>query len=131
MPVAKKAKKLIIVRLSLQVLEAYEEDKVICLFKCVTGDENNPTNPGTFHVFSKQRIYRSKKYDAQMNYALFFTADGKAIHQYHGPVPLDMLRLTKQRITNWVGSHGCVRLTEENARRLFDWTPSGTKVIIQ
>jgi len=27
---------------------------------------------------------------------------------------------------DWFGSHGCVCLTEEDAKTLFDWTPIGT-----
>ena len=33
--------------------------------------------------------------------------------------------------SDWFGSHGCVRLSEEDARTLFDWAPINTKVEIR
>ena len=92
----------------------------------MTGDQDHPTNPGVFKIFKKNRIHRSSKYDAQMNYAMFFERDGKAIHQYHGPFTLT--RLAKTALSDRFGSHGCVRLEESNARTLFDWALNGTTV---
>ena len=57
-----------------------------------------------------------------MNYAQFFTGDGKAIHQYHGVAPLEIVRVLKKG-SDWFGSHGCVRLTESHAKTLYAWTP--------
>jgi lipoprotein-anchoring transpeptidase ErfK/SrfK len=31
-------------------------------------------------------------------------------------------------VSDWFGSHGCLRLEEADARTLFRWTPSGTVV---
>lgn len=66
-----------------------------------------------------------------MHYAMFFTRDGKAIHQYHGVVPLFAVRLLKENISDWFGSHGCVRLSEEDARALFEWAPVQTTVRVR
>jgi lipoprotein-anchoring transpeptidase ErfK/SrfK len=66
-----------------------------------------------------------------MNFAMFFSSDGKAIHQYHGILPLAVVRAAKSGVSDWFGSHGCVRLTEEDAKTLFDWTPIGTPVDIR
>jgi hypothetical protein len=90
-----------------------------------------PTVPGTFHISRKDRVHRSAKYNAQMNFAMFFSADGKAIHQYHGIAPLSLVRTLKSGVSDWFGSHGCVRLSEDDARALFDWTPIGTTVEIR
>ncbi|SDD89660.1 L,D-transpeptidase catalytic domain [Massilia sp. PDC64] len=56
------------------------------------------------------------------------TADGNALHQYHGAVPLTVIRTFRGRVTEWFGSHGCVRLCEDDARALFEWAPLGTVV---
>ncbi len=127
----KKVTKHIRVDLMTQTLTAHEDGKEVLRFDCVSGDKDHPTDRGIFHIFRKERIYRSRAYNAQMDYAMFFTHDGKAIHQYHGPIPISVLRLTRNNITDWVGSHGCVRLSEDDAKALFDWTPSSTRVIIQ
>jgi hypothetical protein len=116
------------VSLEAQVLEAIEDGRVIHRFPCMTGADDHPTDPGTFKIFKKNREHRSRAYDAQMNYAMFFTKDGKAIHQYHGPMGLTVVRAMKRTVSGWFGSHGCVRLSEEHARKMFEWTPMSTTV---
>jgi hypothetical protein len=84
-----------------------------------------------FGVLRHRQIYRSQTYHVQMNYALFFTNDGKAIHQYHGLLPLSVVRVMKSSVSDWFGSHGCVRVVEEDARQLFAWAPDGTIVEVR
>ena len=99
----------------------------IC-FICLSGDNRHPTDRGKITIVRKHQIYRSRTYDTQVNYAMFFTLDGKALHQYHGPVPLAVVRSLRQSVSEWFGSHGCVRLAERDAKALFDWAPIGTTV---
>lgn len=122
--------KRIAVYLSAQQLEVVENGCSNGSFPCVTGDYEFPTERGEFRVLSKQHPYRSKKYDVQMNYAMFFTSDGKAIHQYHGLSPLWLVRWMKQDLTDWFGSHGCVRLEEQDAKALYEWVAVGTRVTV-
>ena len=122
------AKKSIRVDLTRQIVEAFEGTTLIYRFECVSGDASHPTDRGIFRVFDKQKSYTSHTYRVPMNFALFFTHDRKAIHQYHGPVPLSLIRNARSSISEWFGSHGCVRLVEADAKTLFEWTPSGTKV---
>ena len=122
--------KSISVNLALQTLEAYDGKLMVFRFDCVSGDRDHPTDRGVFRIFKKDKIYRSRTYNAQMNYAMFFTQDGKAIHQYHGPLPLSVVRLARNNVTDWVGSHGCIRLSEEDVKALFEWAPMGTPVRI-
>jgi len=87
----------IVVSLGRQVLTAFESDgKVFLECDCVTGDSTHPTEPGTFYILRKERIYRSKTYNAQMDYAMFFTRDGKAIHKANS-----VWRITTVRLSNW------------------------------
>ncbi len=120
------------IRVSLQdqIVEAIQDGRVIHRFPCITGAEDHPTDPGTFKIFRKNKEHRSRAYDAQMNYAIFFTKDGKAVHQYHGPLGLSVVRAMKRGLSDWFGSHGCVRLAEEHARKMFEWTPMSTTVQI-
>jgi lipoprotein-anchoring transpeptidase ErfK/SrfK len=122
--------KKIVVDLTNQTLEAIDAGQRVYQFDCVTGDSAHPTDKGTFKIFRKDRIHRSSKYNVQMNFAMFFTTDGKAIHQYHGLVPLAVVR-TLRAGTDWFGSHGCIRLTEEDAKVLFDWAPNGTIIEVK
>jgi lipoprotein-anchoring transpeptidase ErfK/SrfK len=119
--------KLIKVDLAMQIVEAYDGIERIHRFECVSGDEYHPTDKGQFTVMRKHHPYRSHAYDVQMNYAMFFTLDGKALHQYHGPA-FNLLRTLKTDVSDWFGSHGCVRLQEEDAKALYEWAPVGTPV---
>jgi lipoprotein-anchoring transpeptidase ErfK/SrfK len=121
--------KQIIVDLDEQLLYAYEGTKRIYEFDCASGDNEHPTaeRPALFEVLRKEKIYRSRKYDAQMNYALFFSADGKAIHQSN---VVGLTSLLKKWGANYFGSHGCVRLSEEDAQTLFAWATPKTEVFI-
>ena len=121
--------KRIVVNLDEQRVEAFEGDEKVFDFICVSGDENHPTDTGTFKIFRKEHPYRSKTYNVDMDYAMFFTQDGKALHQYHGPIPLSVVRDLRQG-SEWFGSHGCVRLQEEDAQALYEWAPMGTKVTV-
>jgi lipoprotein-anchoring transpeptidase ErfK/SrfK len=116
------------VNLSLQTVEAYEGSARRFKFECVTGDQDHPTDKGVFKIIRKSHPYRSHTYNVQMNYALFFTSDGKALHQYHGLIPLSLVRSARSNVSDWFGSHGCVRLTENDAAALYNWAAVGTTV---
>lgn len=122
------AAKKIRVSLTRQTVEAFEGAKLAFAFECVSGDSDHPTDRGNFGIFRKHHPHRSRTYGVQMNYAMFFTRDGKAFHQYHGYLPLALVRAAKQNVSDYLGSHGCVRLTEEDARALYEWAPVGTIV---
>src|SRR5258707_942003 len=75
--------KQIIVFTNLQRLVAIDGNTIVYNMPCVTGDANHPTPKGKFKILNggKHRSYKSKTYNAQMNYAMFFTSDGVAIHE--------------------------------------------------
>jgi len=120
--------KQIVVLLNRQILIAYENGAKVFEFHCATGDENHATDVGRFKIFRKHRAYTSRKYNVPMDYAMFFTYDGKAIHKSHMVFPISILKYFG---FNSFGSRGCVRLSDEDARKLFDWTPMGTTVEVR
>jgi hypothetical protein len=130
-----KGEKKIVVHRNVGILEAWEGTQRKYAFDCVTGDRNHPTPKGKFKIFRKHEVYRSKTYDTQMDYAMFFDG-GRAIHQYHGPlshelVPLGIIKLLRETVSDYFGSHGCVRLSEKDAKALFNWAPMWTPVVVQ
>jgi lipoprotein-anchoring transpeptidase ErfK/SrfK len=125
------SEKRIVVNLNAQTLRAFDGAKEVFSFDCVTGSKDHPTDPGTYHVLRKDAKHFSQKYKVPMHYALFFSRDGKAIHQYHGLVPLTVVRAMKEYVSDYLGSHGCVRLVEEDARAMFEWAALGTKVHVE
>lgn len=115
------------VDLSSQRVLAYESGTLKFAFDCVSGDSSHPTPTGAFSVIRKHHPYTSHTYRVPMNYAMFFTHTGEALHQYHGPAPWWLLRAGRSA-TNLVGSHGCVRLQEPDAKALYAWARVGTLV---
>jgi lipoprotein-anchoring transpeptidase ErfK/SrfK len=119
----------IIVELDDQNLFAYEGNRKRYEYHSTSGDRDHPTAiiPQLFHIFRKHKKYTSRTYNAKMDYAMFFTDDGKAIHQANG---VWITSILKNLGANSFGSHGCVRLSESNAKELFDWAPMNTPVFI-
>jgi hypothetical protein len=119
----------IIVDLDDQNLYAYDGIKKIHEFHCASGDKKHPTavKPSLHHIFRKHQKYRSRTYNAQMDYAMFFTNDGKAIHQSNAVSVTSFLKVVG---IESLGSHGCVRLSEDDAKILFNWSPMNTPVFV-
>lgn len=124
--------KRIVVNISEQNLYAYEGEKQIFKFSCVTGKDTHPTLPGEFTIFQMSKDYRSMKYNADMPYSMFFSKDGKAIHA--GICCVELQSFIKSMFDDLgadkLGSHGCVRLSKENAKTLFEWSKKNIKVTI-
>jgi len=129
-PTKGKARKKIKVYLDQQIVEAYEGNERIIRFECVTGDKWGPTERGTYFIGRRYGNHRSEKYNVDMDWCMFFSPDGKAFHQYHGSMNFSLMRATKKYLTDMVGSRGCIRLREADAKVLFEWTPEGTEVNI-
>src|SRR4051812_522224 len=55
----------IVVTIADQTLRAYEGAAVKYAFQAATGSSDHPTTKGVFAIFRKNRVYRSKKYNAQ------------------------------------------------------------------
>jgi len=110
-----------------QVLVAQENGVEIYNFDIVTGRDGKETTAGTYEIFRKHEKYTSQSYGAEMPYAMFFTEDGKAIH---GTQMATLRSYLHTYLTESVGSHGCVGLTDDNALALFEWAPMGTPVIV-
>ena len=110
-----------------QVLVAYENGEEIYTFDIVTGRDGKETTAGKYQVFRKHKKYTSKTYGSEMPYTMFFTEDGKAIH---GTQMATLRSYLHSYLTESVGSQGCIGLTDDNAKALFDWAPMGTPVIV-
>ena len=120
-------KKEIRVFIESQVLVAVEKGKEVYSFDIVTGRDGKETGAGHYQIFRKHEKYTSKTYGSEMPYTMFFTEDGKAIH---GTQMATLRSYLHSYLTGSVGSQGCVGLTDDNAKALFDWAPVGTPVIV-
>ena len=120
-------KKEIQVHIEQQVLVALENGEEVYNFDIVTGRDGKETTAGRYKIFRKHEKYTSKTYGSEMPYTMFFTKDGKAIH---GTQMATLRSYLHSYLTESVGSQGCVGLTDDNAKALFDWASMGTTVVV-
>jgi hypothetical protein len=107
----------IIVSIADQQLSLYDNGALIARSSVSTGVQGHPTPLGVFSVISKERWHRSNIYSgAPMPYMQRITWSGIALHA--GVVP------------GHPASHGCIRLTNDFAIRLWHLAKRGTRVII-
>ena len=122
----------IVVNLSHRKLSAYSGTVLAYEFHCVVGRPGHNTVAGKFHIMSKEVMHHSRAYgNAPMPYSMFFSPDGKAIHG----TPAAGIRsfagyFGLGSVIPAVGSHGCVGLSEDDAKALYERTPNNTLVEI-
>jgi hypothetical protein len=116
------AGKRIVVDLSKQEAYAYEDGRLMFSGWISTGKPGHRTPTGRFRVLEKDIDHVSSKYPepnggAEMHYMLRLTDYGVAMHL--GYVP------------NYPASHGCIRLENGFAQKMYNWAHVGTPVLIK
>jgi hypothetical protein len=107
----------IIISIADQRISVYDNGALIARSSVSTGIPRHPTPLGVFSVISKQRWHRSNIYSAApMPYMQRITWSGIALHA--GVLP------------GHPASHGCIRLKNDFAIRLWHLTKRGARVII-
>jgi hypothetical protein len=107
----------IIISIADQRVSLFDNGALIARSSVSTGTRGHPTPLGVFSVISKRRWHRSNLYSAApMPYMQRITWSGIALHA--GVVP------------GYPASHGCIRLKNDFAIRLWHLTKRGTRVII-
>ena len=107
----------LVVSIANQHVTVYDKDTPIMESAVSTGIPGHPTPTGIFSVIEKQRYHNSNIYSgAPMPYMQRITWSGIAMHQ--GVVP------------GHPASHGCIRLPEAFANRLFRTTKVGVRVLV-
>ena len=120
--------KKIVVIIDSQILLAMEGTRIVYEHDVVTGRPKKETHPGGYRISRKFKDYTSKTYGSPMPYSMFFSKDGKAIH---GTQWATIRSYLHAYITESVGSQGCVGLTKEDAKILFEWAPIGTPIEVK
>lgn len=107
----------IVVSIAKQSLTLYDGLDNIATTPVSTGVPGHETPKGIFSIIQKDRFHRSNLYsNAPMPYMQRITWSGVALHEGH--------------VTGRVASHGCVRLPQAFAQRLWGMTKLGARVII-
>jgi len=99
---------------------AVDKDGVVWWSGAVTsGADDFKTPSGIYSVQRKKRFHMSSKYPSNdgvnnMDYSIFFTKYGHALHQGS---------------TSWM-SHGCIHIDPKEIQTIYRWAHKGTKIII-
>lgn len=105
------------INLTAQRVMVYRDGVLMAASAISTGSLGRETPTGVFTVLEKQVMHRSTTYDdAPMPYMQRLTSKGIAIHA--GDLP------------GYAASHGCIRLPNEFAKKLYGITQVGTPVMI-
>ncbi|MBD3789869.1 MAG: L,D-transpeptidase family protein [Campylobacterales bacterium] len=115
------ANKEIIIDLSSQHAYALEDGNIVFDGRISSGKKGLETPNGSFRILEKQRDYVSNLWPkpnggAKMPYMMRLSNDGIAMHL--GYVP------------HWPDSHGCIRLQNGFAQKMYTWAQIGTPVVI-
>jgi lipoprotein-anchoring transpeptidase ErfK/SrfK len=106
----------ITVSIEKQRVKVYDSNGLFAEAAVSTGTRTHPTPTGVFSIIQKNKHHVSNLYNASMPYMQRITWSGVAMHT--GPLP------------GYAASHGCIRLPNEFAARLWTWTKMGTRVIV-
>jgi lipoprotein-anchoring transpeptidase ErfK/SrfK len=116
-PPAVKGPLLIAISIAKQKLTLYDGGVPIATSPVSTGTASHPTPMGVFSIIGKERFHRSNLYSAApMPFMQRITWSGVALHA--GVLP------------GHPASHGCIRLPQDFAVRLYHTTKMGARVII-
>jgi len=105
-----------IVSIKSQQITFYDADGWIVRAPVSTGVKRRGTPAGIFTVLQKRPDHRSNLYGARMPHMQRLTWNGIAFHG--GPLP------------GYPASHGCVRMPYRFAKKMFDQTRIGMRVIV-
>jgi hypothetical protein len=99
----------------LGVLLLVDDNEVLRAIHTSTGSFGR-TPAGTFHVYRKETLSWSVPFKVWMPYASYFTG-GIAMHEY-------------SYVPAYPASHGCVRLPDGDAQRVYTFAGVGTPVYV-
>ena len=107
----------LVVSLSEQRIDVYRGNAVVDSSPVSTGMQGYSTPAGVYSILEKRKWHRSNLYSAApMPFMQRLTWSGIALHA--------------GRLPGYPASHGCIRLSEEFARKLFGETSIGVDVVI-
>jgi lipoprotein-anchoring transpeptidase ErfK/SrfK len=109
--------------------DAQGDDEVARTY-LVSGSLTDNLHPGTYAVYSKSRWAVGIDDSGTMEYFTRFTRGDNAAIGFHSIPTKNGRLLQTQAQLGTPQSHGCIRQTLTDARRLWDFAPVGTKVVV-
>lgn len=119
------------ISISQQRLYAYENDQLIYAFVCSTGYDASPTAPGEYRIQSKMPMAYASTWSLQMPYWMGIYWSGTLENGIHALPILPSGQILWDGYLGQRVSYGCIILSTEDARTLYDWAEIGDTVIIR
>jgi lipoprotein-anchoring transpeptidase ErfK/SrfK len=120
----------IVVSINAQRMYVYENNRLIWNWIASTGEPERPTIPGRYRVQDKIPNARSNVWSLWMPYWLGIYWAGSVENGIHGQVTFDRGgRLWEGALGTRI-TFGCVMISDENAKQLYEWAEIGTPVSI-
>ena len=119
------------VDISEQHFYAYEGNTLVYSFVCSTGEPGRDTAPGNYRVLDKIPMAYASTWNLKMPYWLGIYWAGTLENGIHA---LPILPSGQKLWDGYLGqrvSYGCVILSTEAAKTIYDWAEIGTPVIIR
>jgi tetratricopeptide (TPR) repeat protein len=119
------------VDISEQHFYAYEGDTLVYSFVCSTGEPGRDTAPGSYQVLDKIPMAYASTWNLQMPYWLGIYWSGTLENGIHA---LPILPSGQKLWDGYLGqrvSYGCIILSTQAAKTIYDWAEIGIPVIIR
>lgn len=118
----------IVVSIDQQRVYVYDDNKLIKSMLCATGVEGSDTPTGRYKIINRAKSFFSQQYQQGGYYYLQFMGDFLFHSVPFGPdgkiIPEEENKL------GFKASHGCVRLSLDDSKWLYDTIPNQTDVVI-
>ncbi len=125
--------KRIIISLSKQTVQVYENGQLKWDWISSTGLPDSPTSPGVFQVQSHEEMAYAANWDLYMPWfmGIYRPVPGQEfMNGFHGFPSRDRRQLLWTRNLGRPVTYGCILLSTENAKLLYDWAEVGVVVEI-
>ncbi|MGQ9713766.1 MAG: L,D-transpeptidase family protein [Anaerolineae bacterium] len=119
------------VDISEQHFYAYEGDRLVYSFVCSTGAASSPTVPGRYQVLDKIPMAYASTWNLKMPYWLGIYWSGNLENGIHALPILSSGEILWDGYLGQRVSYGCIILSTEAARLIYEWAEVGTPVIIR
>jgi len=125
--------KRIVISLSKQTVQVYENGQLKWDWTGSTGLPDSPTSPGVFQVQSHEEMAYAANWDLYMPWfmGIYRPVPGQEfMNGFHGFPSRDRRQLLWTRNLGRPVTYGCILLSTENAKLLYDWAEVGVVVEI-
>ncbi len=134
LPLAVVENKRIIISLSNQKMQAFENGQVKWSWVVSTGISSSPTAPGVFQVQSHEELAYAANWDLYMPWfmGIYRPVPGNDfMNGFHGFPSRDRRQILWTSNLGHPVTYGCILLSTQNAKLLYDWAEVGVVVEIQ